>query len=585
MRIPLGGRKVRGIVRSLETTGDLGGLEPIASLVLDVPIAAPPHDAVLDLVAERYVVPRGRVFERAVPPRVRVKPSATGGSPVPKSSLPPGYEGLERLADQIESGAGGVWVWRCSPDDERSLLIAYLLSRVATGTSLVVVPEVRYAQRMLARLEALDPDCHRIDSVIDPAARAEGMLALARGGSRLVGLGGRAAVLAPAAELKLIVVDEEHHPSLKEDRSPRYDARWVAVSRAQAAGAACVFLSASPSLEATIPAMSGKWGSVAPTRARQKAAKPLVLVAEPPDAGLSTELHRTIRDALRGGGKVGLLVPGSGFARVLWCTSCRRSVRCPRCEAGMSFDAEARSLTCPRCRAGRPAPDTCDNCGGADFRYLGAGSQRVSAQLDRIFPRASVGRVDAGVFDGATSAGDADIYVTTWIGTKPEIRPDVQVVGVLDADWLIHRPDFRATEKAYQALCAMSAWAGPTGTLVIQTREPNHHCVQAVIRGDHGFFAEREAQVRRDLVYPPFVELVKLRASGPAADAVLEMAREATSRDDRILGPIEVRLPDEPPSWEVLVKTADAQGVAGRLRGILPRVPKGTRLRVDVDPR
>lgn len=585
VRVPLGSRKVRGVVRSLSDAGEREGLEAIASVVLDVPVAPPPHDSLLDRVAERYVVPRARVFERAVPPRVRVADILLTDSSPRRIEAPPGYDGLDGLSRSIAEGSGGVWVWRCAPDEDRALLIAYLLGSMTEGGALVVVPEVRYAGGMLGRVAEIDPGCVRIDSVVEPSERSAGMLTIAREGGRRVGLGGRAGVLAPVADLRLIVVDEEHHPSLKEDRSPRYDARWVAVARARAERAVCVFVSPTPSLEATVPSSGGRWGSVIPSRDRARSARPLVLVAESPDAGLSPELHQAVRASLRAGKRAGLLVPGAGFSRVIWCVSCRRSVRCPTCEAGMSFDADARTITCSRCRSVLPAPDSCSHCGGTDFRYLGAGSQRVAAQIERIFPDASVVRIDPSAFDPAADTRRADIYVTTWIGTKPEVRPEVAVVGVLDADWLIHRPDLRAAEKAYHALSAMAAWAGPGGTLVIQTREPNHHCVQSVVRADHGFFVEREAAVRQDLGYPPFVELMKLRAGGPSAHEVLAEARSILGPADRVLGPIEVRLPDEPPSLEILIKTADAQGVASKLRGILPRVPKGTHLRVDVDPR
>lgn len=327
-----------------------------------------------------------------------------------------------------------------------------------------------------------------------------------------------------------------------------------------------------------------------PTREKQRAARPLVLLAEPPRDGLSQMLHRAMSEELRSGGKVGLLVPGAGFSRAVWCATCRKSVRCLKCEAGMAFGAETNRVRCPRCGSTGSAPDVCSHCGGSDFRYIGSGSQRVAAQLERIFPRSSVARVDPSVVDPRRpdpAVGDADIYVTTWIGTKPEIRPDVKLVGVLDADWLIRRPDLRSAERAYQALAAMGAWAGPAGAggrLVVQTAEPNHHSIQAVVRGDHDFFCEREAEQRRELRYPPFSELVKVRASGDRARVVIDEVRAGLEPNDLVLGPIAVAQSDGPDSLEVLIKTGDAQRVAEMLRGILPEVPRGTRLRVDVDP-
>ncbi len=225
------------------------------------------------------------------------------------------------------------------------------------------------------------------------------------------------------------------------------------------------------------------------------------------------------------------------------------------------------------------------------LRYMGAGSERLSEQLAKAFPRATVRRADPTTVEassGHADFADADIYVTTWIGTKAALRPEVSVVGILDADALIRRPDFRAAETAYQAFAEMSEWAGPAsagGKLIIQTAEPEHHAVQAVVRGDYGYFLERELATRRELGYPPFSELIKVWASGPSGVALLERAvAAAISCGAVVLGPIPARRSGVD-GTEILIKAADAGLVAAELRVILPEVPSGSRLRVDVDPR
>ncbi|MDQ3953722.1 MAG: hypothetical protein M3279_12300, partial [Actinomycetota bacterium] len=163
-------------------------------------------------------------------------------------------------------------------------------------------------------------------------------------------------------------------------------------------------------------------------------------------------------------------------------------------------------------------------------------------------------------------------------------------VGVLDADALLRRPDWRAAEEGYQALAAMAEWAGPAGDggrLVLQTDEPGHHAIQAVVRGDYDFFLERELEARRELGYPPFAELVKLTARGPrAAELTNDAAAVCRDAGARVLGPISVRPPGaSEPELQTLVKCADALAVTPGLRGILARAPAGSRLKVDVDPR
>jgi primosomal protein N' (replication factor Y) len=188
----------------------------------------------------------------------------------------------------------------------------------------------------------------------------------------------------------------------------------------------------------------------------------------------------------------------------------------------------------------------------------------------------------------ADRSGGADIYVTTWIGTKASVRPEVSLVGIIDADALIRRPHFRAAEQAFQAFAHMSEWAGPGGSggrLVIQSDEPNHYVLQALARGDYRYFLERELEQRRELGYPPFCELVRVRALGPESEACLRRVIE-TCRGvgARVLGPIGVTIGQEQ-GREVLVKAPSAQDVAAELRVILPQTPSGTRLMIDVDPR
>ena len=222
---------------------------------------------------------------------------------------------------------------------------------------------------------------------------------------------------------------------------------------------------------------------------------------------------------------------------------------------------------------------------------MGAGSERLEEQLAKSFPRARVARMDPDVLEhGAVPQAPLDIYVTTWIGTKPAIRPPVSLVGVLDAGALLRRPDWRATERAYQALVAMAEWAGPSsrgGRLIVQTTEPSHYALQAVVRGSYDFFLQRELAQREELGYPPFSELVRVVAHGPRRAGLIERAAGVARAFGRVLGPVEAtsRTNAERDALEILIKCPEAEPVAEALRDILASVPAGNRLRVDVDPR
>lgn len=592
--VPFGHRNVRGIVVAIEDGPPGEGLEEVLRPVVDVPICPPPLDDLMRWVAQRYVVPLARAFDRVVPARVRVKaPPARSLGGGPPSERIAAYEGGGELIEAIESGATGVWSLRADPNDARGDLIAELVAaagRAEQGAALVAVPEVRYGSRVLDSLQRRWPEMARVDTSQPDADRARAWLQVASGHG-LAG-GGRATVFAPAPRLRLVVIDEEHHPTYKEDRAPRYDARRVAVERARLQGALCVMVSSTPSVAVGGAVLAGNFHHASPARQAVKDSRPVVEVFTPTgDRALSHELHQRMAATLAADRRIGLLVPRRGYARILWCAGCRRSLRCPRCEAGLFYERTPRRVRCIRCAWESHAPDVCPSCGASDWRAMGAGSERLAEQVAAAFPRARVRRVDPEVIDEAPG-DDCDIYVTTWIGTKPEVRPAVSLVGVLDADALVRKADFRAAENAYHAFSEMAAWAGPAergGRLVIQSTEPAHHAIQAVVRGDYDFFLERELAHRSELGYPPYSELVKVDAAGPVRDELIRRAAEVCrSHGATVLGPITVRAAGSAGAGgerlEILAKCPKAQPVARDLRDILASASRHDRLRVDVDP-
>jgi primosomal protein N' (replication factor Y) len=599
VRVPFGGRRVRGVVVGLRPyMENARKLEPVLSVVFHAPVAPPPLDRLFEWIADRYVTPKGKAFGLAVPPRVRVAAGATSpihGGPAPRRVLV--YESARRLLEAIQSGATGTWCVQALPGEDRTALIAELVGaagRSHGGAAIVAVPEVRYGSAVLDDLAAHWPEFARVDSAQPDMERSRSWARLASGHG--VGGGGRSAVLAPAPRLRLLVVDDEHHPTYKEDRAPRYDAVRVAVERTRLQAAVCVLISATPSVTVGAAAMKGEAGWLRPSRGDSRSRRPIVEVTEPPERGpLSRELHARVRDTLRSGDRVALLAASRGYARALWCAACRRSLRCPVCETGLFYDRSARIVRCISCDFRGGAPVACPSCSATEWRMVGAGSERLAEQLASMFPRARVVRVDPEVLqerpnERAPRFDEADIYLTTWIGTKAALRPDVTLVGVLDADALIRRPDWHSAERAYQALAEMAEWAGPAdsgGRLLIQTSEPRHHAVQAVARADYSFFLEREIDVRSELGYPPFSELIKVTVWGSREAAVIDrVRREAASRAVRVLGPMTVRrASSRHNAKEVLLKCPSAGAMSAALRDVVMSLPRGTTVRVDTDPR
>jgi primosomal protein N' (replication factor Y) (superfamily II helicase) len=600
VRVPFGGRRVRGIVVGVRPHAEDGRkLEAILSVVLHPPVAPAPLDRLLEWIAERYVTPKGKAFALVVPPRVRVAvrpPSSIHGGPGPRRIL--AYESARGLLEDIESGGAATWCVQSLPGEDRSALIAELVAaagRSKGGAAVVAVPEVRYGSAVLDDLAAHWPEFARVDSAQPEMDRARSWARLASGHG--LGGGGRSAVLAPAPQLRLLVVDDEHHPTYKEDRAPRYDAVRVAVERARLQAAVCVLISATPTVTLGAAAMKGDAGWLRPSRGDSRSRRPIVELSERPERGpLSHDLHARVRDTLRSGDRVALLAASRGYSRALWCSVCRRSLRCPVCETGLFYDRSARSVRCISCDFRSAAPGACPSCSSTEWRMVGAGSERLAEQLASMFPRARVVRVDPEILEDlprderAPRFDEADIYLTTWIGTKAALRPDVTLVGVLDADALIRRPDWHSAERAYHALAEMAEWAGPAGSggrLLIQTSEPRHHAVQAVARADYSYFLEREIESRRELGYPPFSELIKVTVWGSEEAAVVDLLRrEAASQGVRVLGPMTVRGPSSRPSAkELLLKCPSAGTMSAALRDMVVAAPSGTTVRVDTDPR
>ncbi|HVF52703.1 MAG TPA: primosomal protein N' [Actinomycetota bacterium] len=592
VRVELGHRTVRGIVTRVVSGPPTRPLDPIKAVVVDRSLLPPPMGGLMDWIALRYGATLGATLKAVVPARVRVAvaptPRLDGVDATPELATLDGGAGLVEALTRNEPG---LWCVRPAGTSDTGLLASEIVGSVfAAGKSaLVAVPEVRFGSHIFAALEKRWPEASRLDSGAEDRERASGWLALAAG--HPLGIGGRSTLFAPACDVGALVVDDEHHSSFKEDRSPRYDARVVAIERARRSDAVCVLMSSTPRLETAWRVRTGRAKLVEPTRAAERAARPIVeIVGMPADRALSQELHARIGEKLRAGERVALVAPRRGYSRTVWCASCRHSVRCLRCDAAMGWMRGGR-IECPRCSASDAAPDRCPRCKEADLRHIGAGVERLEEQLSASFPRTKVVRLDPDD-PNATSleAAGSGIYLTTWFGTKDTLRPPASLVALLDAGPFLRRPDFRAAEHAYDALAELAHWAGPAasgGHLLIQTDEPGHHAVQAVARADYWFFADKELAAREELGYPPFTELIKLVASGPRAAEVMDRAVSvARTEHARVLGPIEVKVgPRREAALQALLKCDDAILVAVGLRGILADTPAGTRLAIDTDPK
>ena len=429
-------------------------------------------------------------------------------------------------------------------------------------------------------------------------------------------LGPRSAVFAPVQDLGLIVVDEEHEPSYKQEHAPRYNARAVAEERAASEGASVILGSATPAVETFYRAKSGEIRLAVLEKRIEDRPLPTVQTvdlreefAQGRRSVFSEQLQEAIADRLKRREQVILFVNRRGYASFILCRHCGFTANCPNCAVSMTYHAVPRVLRCHHCNSSSAAPTTCPNCGGVNIRQFGIGTQRVEEEVRRMFPEASTIRMDSDTTTGkhsyarllrTFSAGEADILVGTQMVAKGLDFPNVTLVGVVSADTSLHLPDFRAAERTFQILTQVSGRAGRgnvPGEVIVQSFSPEHYAVQAAARQDFPGFYEQEVEYREELSYPPFARLVNIVSSDPMEDYAEARLREfAGALEGNLPESIDLAGPAPAPisklkglyRWHLLLK--DRSPEPGAVQEILAKalesVPSavGMALTIDVDP-
>jgi primosomal protein N' (replication factor Y) len=430
-------------------------------------------------------------------------------------------------------------------------------------------------------------------------------------------VGTRSAVFAPLERIGLIVVDEEHDGSYKQEEIPRYNARDVAIVRAQRAQALIVLGSATPSIETYHHAMTGKYERV--VLERRVLDRPLADVkivdmreeyaAEGPDVILSRSLRDAIQTRLERREQSLVLLNRRGFATAVFCRQCAGTVDCPNCSVSLVVHGEgnARRARCHYCNYTARVPKVCPLCAGPYLDQQGVGTERVEAEVKALAPSARVARLDRDAIRrrGALAsllarfrAGEIDVLVGTQMIAKGHDFPQVTLVGVVSADVGLGLADFRASERTFQLLTQVAGRAGrgdKPGEAIIQTLYPGHYSIQLACTQDYPSFYERELQFRRAMRYPPFVSLVntvvRARAFSQAMDDAADLVqrvRDADPRGDfRVLGPAPPPLGKLRGEYraQVLVKGTNRKGIRLALQAALAGRPDVQRRAVvDIDP-
>jgi primosomal protein N' (replication factor Y) len=481
--------------------------------------------------------------------------------------------------------------------------LAALAATLEAGRSaILLVPELSGVAQLVDRVAAIAGDeVVALHSGLSGGERHDAWRRILRGEARVV-VGTRSAVMAPLADLGLIVVDEAHDGAYKSDRTPRLDARWAARRRARLTGARLVLGTATPDVVTVSRARGGMVERVH-LRERRVGAAPSVEVVDLREElaqGNRSIFSRVLTDALSalrpGTDQAILLINRRGAATFVLCRDCGESVRCPDCDLPYVFHSSGGRLRCHHCGRTAAPPDACPRCGSRRIRYFGAGTQRVEAELRSRFPRLRVGRLDSDVLAAGRgyetvyddfAAGAFDVLVGTQLAAKGLDLPSVVLAAVIAADITLNLPDYLAPERTFQLLAQVAGRAGRgpmPGRVVIQTYAPTHYAVKAAAAMDVDAFADEELPRRRLLGYPPASVLARLLvadADRERAEARGREAAEAVSLPGvEALGPLPAYVPKRAGRWRMqVVVRAETEELRARA---LELVPPG--VAIDVDP-
>jgi primosomal protein N' (replication factor Y) (superfamily II helicase) len=633
--VPFGRRKLSGFVvdvygRQSEAWTKLSHkfpeeLKPILA-VLEAELALPDDlVALCRWVSDYYQAPLGEVFRAALPSGLGKKtpgdlPEAEPGGASEILLSPDQDTAVSAVADaQAANRPAAFLLYGVTGSGKTEVYLRAAENAVASGgKALILVPEIALSPQMVHRVQARFGSRVALwHSSLTPTQRRE-VWSRSRRGEIDVLVGARSAVFAPLRDLKLIVVDEEHESAYKQNESPRYHARDVALVRARITKAVTLLGSATPSLESMSNAQKGKYTLLKlPERVggRSRGSAELVPLPhlEPRDKRpvsliLSDALRDAILQTVSRGEQAILFLNRRGHSTVVQCETCRKPLRCNQCDITLTWHSDGDRVICHYCGRNRPTPTHCPECSGSLFVFKGVGTQRVARELAGLFPGLRVERLDTdstrkrGTLEQALNRfrdGKADMLLGTQMVAKGLDFPSVTLVGVINADQQLSLPDFRSAERTFQLLTQVAGRSGRgarPGRVIFQTNQAEHYALTTAAAQDYESFYRAELAARLDPLYPPHTRLINLLFDGSnEANVIAEANRKAAFLQQSLrpgervdfLGPAPQPLSRLKGKyrWHLTLRGPEhkrLQELSGQ--ALAHETTRGVRLTVDVDP-
>ncbi|MBI4313203.1 MAG: primosomal protein N' [Candidatus Omnitrophica bacterium] len=624
--VPLRNRRVVGIVAAGKSRSAFPGTRPIQGLIDEEILVPPDLIALSKALSEHYCIGWGEMLLGMLPGPVR-RGRTEMKSRSPMAVIPPDLKPQPALTvDQrdafdavqkrlLSSTYATFLLHGVTGSGKTEVYLQAIRKTLEQGKGcIVLVPEIALTPQTIERFtgrfgaaQVAVLHSHMLDS-----HRFQEWRRIARKEARIV-IGARSAVFAPVPGLGLIVVDEEHETSYKQEEAPRYHAREAAVERCRIQNAVAILGTATPSLESYYRASQGKYQLLQLPERIDRQPMPAVQIVDVRQyygrqqyAVITPPLERALQEMIRDKQQAIIFLNRRGFATRVQCKGCGATVECDKCRMPMVFHQSTQQMICHTCRTRTAVPDLCPRCKGHYVRFRGTGTQRVESELARMLPGARIARMDTDVMGKRGShhailsrfrRQQIDILVGTQMVAKGHDFPQVTLIGIINADTALSLPDFRASERTFDLLTQVSGRAGRggiPGKVVVQTALPEHDAIQAASRHDYGRFFKEEMGHRKALDLPPvsimaqlIVQASKETAAKEAAQNLWQTLLSKTKSKENLLGPSPMaiyRLRSRY-RWQIIVKAGSVKKLHRMLEPVLGMRRRGkTQVIINVDP-
>ncbi len=627
--VPFQTRRAVGYIVGLSEESDVKEVKPIESVIDDEPILNEEMLKLTRWIKDNYFCSWGEALEAAVPAGIKRGRREIGTrlkeDRIQKEEFAPTSplvltaeqaKALKQIAEAIENGIYRTFLLHgitASGKTEIYLQAIDIVLKKNKG-AIVLVPEISLTPQTIERfVSRFGNQVAVFHSKLTPARRFLEWKKIRESSAAIV-VGARSAIFSPMRNLGLIIIDEEHETTYKQDDVPRYHARDVAEERARLNNCPLILGSATPSLESYYKAKKGEYKLIRLTKRIEERLLPRVKVVDmrmelatrKKIAIFSKVLLDAIEKTLKNKKQAIIFLNRRGFSTFVNCKKCGLVLKCRRCDTILVYHFDEKKLICHYCNYKTEPPDICPKCRSGYIRYFGLGTERVESEISHNFPNTQIARMDSdttvkrGSHDrilGSFKSGDLKILVGTQMIAKGLDFPQVTLVGVVSADVTLNLPDFRASERTFNLLTQVGGRAGrgeDGGEVIVQTYAPSHYAILTAAKHDYEKFYEEEITSRKELLFPPFINLIKITVRARNEEAASKAASDLAEEIKRKSGDIKVAGPAAAPisrmrgyfRYNILLKGKDRSVMCDMLKGVLGtfRKPHNVLVAVDVDP-